>query len=90
VVPPLPTNQDLIDAGGSPFDGQARPLCDAKLVNLRDGQQAAPDFHFFTEAPVAGHIYGMVLDDTTNDRASPTTAGEVVERRNDNGTETMS
>ncbi len=44
-----------------------RPLCDAKLVTLRDGQQAAPDFHLFTEAPVAGHIYGMVLDDTTNE-----------------------
>ena len=34
---------------------------------LRDGQQAAPDFHLFTEAPVAGHVYGMVLDDTTNE-----------------------
>ena len=44
-----------------------RPLCDAKLVTLRDGQQAAPDFHLFTEAPVAGHVYGMVLDDTTNE-----------------------
>ena len=26
------TNQDFIDGGGSPYDGQARPLCDAKLV----------------------------------------------------------
>ena len=49
------------------FAGEMRPLCDAKLVTLRDGQQAAPDFHLFTEAPVAGHIYGMVLDDTTNE-----------------------
>jgi hypothetical protein len=49
------------------FAGEMRPLCDAKLVTLRDGQQAAPDFHLFTEAPVAGHVYGMVLDDTTNE-----------------------
>jgi hypothetical protein len=49
------------------FAGEMRPLCDAKLVVLRDGQQAAPDFHLFTEAPVAGHVYGMVLDDTTNE-----------------------
>ena len=49
------------------FAGEMRPLCDAKLVTLRDGQQAAPDFHLFTEAPIAGHIYGMVLDDTTNE-----------------------
>ena len=56
------------------YAGEMRPLCDAKLVNLRPGQQAAPDFHLFTEAPVAGHIYGMVLDDTTNefDPNSPT------------------
>ena len=49
------------------YAGEQRPLCDAKLVTLRNGQQAAPDFHLFTEAPVAGHIYGMVLDDTTNE-----------------------
>ena len=49
------------------YGGESRPLCDAKLVTLRDGQQAAPDFHLFTEAPVAGHVYGMVLDDTTNE-----------------------
>ena len=47
--------------------GEMRPLCDAKLVTLRDGQHPAADFHLFTEAPVAGHIYGMVLDDTTNE-----------------------
>ena len=58
----------------STYAGEMRPLCDAKLVTLREGQQAAPDFHLFTEAPVAGHIYGMVLDDTTNefDPNSPT------------------
>jgi large repetitive protein len=52
---------------GGTFAGEMRPLCDAKLVTLREGQQAAPDFHLFTDAPVAGHIYGMVLDDTTNE-----------------------
>jgi large repetitive protein len=56
------------------FAGEMRPLCDAKLVNLRAGQNGAADFYLFTEAPVAGHVYGMVLDDTTNefDPNSPT------------------
>jgi len=63
----VPDYFSLFPGDPAPYGGEMRPLCDAKLVNLRDGQQAAPDFHFFTEAPVAGHIYGMVLDDTTNE-----------------------
>ena len=63
----VPEEFSLFPGDPAPFAGEMRPLCDAKLVTLRDGQQAAPDFHFFTEAPVAGHIYGMVLDDTTNE-----------------------
>ena len=64
----VPTTLSLFPgAVAGAFAGEMRPLCDAKLVTLRDGQQAAPDFHLFTEAPVAGHIYGMVLDDTTNE-----------------------
>jgi hypothetical protein len=49
------------------YGGEVRPLCDAKLVTVRAGQNPAADFFLFTEAPVAGHVYGMVLDDTTNE-----------------------
>ena len=63
----VPDELSLFPGVPGAFGGEMRPLCDAKLVTLREGQQAAPDFHLFTEAPMAGHIYGMVLDDTTNE-----------------------
>ena len=56
------TNQDFIDAGGSPFDGQQRPLCDAKLVPVRDGKSIAPGFELFTDVPVPGKFWGLVND----------------------------
>ncbi len=49
------------------FAGQDRPLCDKKQVYLSDGQNAAADFFLFTPAPIAGHIYGFILDDTANE-----------------------
>lgn len=49
------------------FGGDKRPLCDAKLIDVKPGMNAAANFFLFTEAPVAGHIYGFVLDDTTNE-----------------------
>jgi hypothetical protein len=48
-------------------DGMTRPLCDRKQVPLSDGQNAAADFFLFTKAPIAGHIYGFILDDTQNE-----------------------
>ena len=56
------TNQDFIDAGGSPFDGQQRPLCDAKLVPVRDGKSIAPGFELFTDVPVPAKFWGLVND----------------------------
>ncbi|MEO8679032.1 MAG: choice-of-anchor D domain-containing protein [Vicinamibacterales bacterium] len=63
----VPNELSLFPGVFSAFGGEQKPLCDAKLVVLREGQQAAPDFHLLTDAPKAGHIYGMVLDDTTNE-----------------------
>ena len=42
--------------------------------DLRDGQNPGANFFLFTEAPIAGHIVGFVLDDTANefDPNSPT------------------
>jgi len=42
-------------------------LCDRKLVELAPAENAAADFFLFTEAPIAGHIIGFILDDTSND-----------------------
>jgi hypothetical protein len=47
--------------------GMTRPLCDRKQVFLAGGQNAAADFFLFTKAPIAGHIYGFILDDTQNE-----------------------
>jgi hypothetical protein len=56
------TNQDFIDGGGSPYDGQARPLCDAKLVPVRDSKSIAPNFELFTDVPVPAKFWGLVND----------------------------
>jgi len=61
---PLVTDQ-LPDI--DPLAGIQRPLCDRKLVDLRDGQNASANFFLFTKAPVAGHISGVVLDDLANE-----------------------
>ena len=51
-----------------------KPLCDRKKVRLSDGANAAADFFFFTNVPIAGHIVGFILDDLANefDQNSPT------------------
>ena len=49
------------------YAGQNRPLCDRKQVRVADGLNAAANFFLFTETPVAGHIVGMILDDTANE-----------------------
>jgi uncharacterized repeat protein (TIGR01451 family) len=41
--------------------------CDMKAVPLVPGTNPAPDFHMFTEAPVAGHGVGFILDDTATE-----------------------
>ncbi|MFA5910617.1 MAG: Ig-like domain-containing protein [Vicinamibacterales bacterium] len=49
------------------YAGDQRPLCDQKLVTLRNGHNPGANFFLFTEAPIAGHIIGFVLDDTANE-----------------------
>lgn len=48
--------------------------CDMKAVPLVPGTNPAPDFYMFTEAPVAGHGVGFILDDTASEfnRFAPT------------------
>ncbi len=61
----------LFDDDGDPVPpyraGEMPPLCNRKQVYLSAGQNASANFFLFTEVPIAGHIYGFVLDDTANE-----------------------
>jgi len=64
---PVPANLTLFPGESNPnFDaGQVNwRKCDMKAVPLVPGTNPAPDFYMFTEAPVAGHGVGFILDDT--------------------------
>ncbi|RPJ84284.1 MAG: hypothetical protein EHM13_05075, partial [Acidobacteria bacterium] len=54
--------------------GIQRPLCDRKQVLLNEFQNVGANFFLFTPVPIAGHIYGFILDDTQNefDPTAPT------------------
>jgi hypothetical protein len=51
----------------APFAGATRPLCDRKHVILSDQGQAAADFTLLTDAPIAAHYTGMILDDVAQE-----------------------
>ncbi|MGC9669579.1 IPT/TIG domain-containing protein [Planosporangium sp. 12N6] len=57
------TNPAFLAGGGSPFEGQRKPLCDAKLVEVRAGQTSAPNFNLFTEVPLPTHFWGLTIND---------------------------
>jgi hypothetical protein len=57
------TNQAFIDGGGSPFEGQQKPLCDTRLVQVRGGQASAPNFSLFTDVPLPTHFWGLTIND---------------------------
>jgi FtsP/CotA-like multicopper oxidase with cupredoxin domain len=63
----VPPELALFPGVPTAYAGEERPLCDEKVVTLRDGQNAGVNFFLFTEAPVASHIVGFVLDDTANE-----------------------
>jgi hypothetical protein len=43
--------------------GQTTPLCNMRQVLLGDGQNAAADFHLFTEVPKAARGVGLITND---------------------------
>jgi hypothetical protein len=64
VDPSTPThNPDFAGGGGSPYEGQARPLCSVKLVRVSNGRSIAPTFNYFTDVPVPGRLWGLIVDD---------------------------
>jgi hypothetical protein len=72
------TNPNFLANGGSPFEGKTRNTCDVKLLHQAAGQAIAPNFHVWTDVPIATKFSGYIVDDVSvsSDRRS-TTQGEV-------------
>ncbi len=56
-------NPGYVEAGGSRFEGQEKPLCNVKLVNVADQKGVAPIFTLWTEVPIPGRWRGYIIDD---------------------------
>lgn len=69
----VPAELELFPGVAAAFAGQQRPVCDRKILQLADQQNAAADFFLYTETPIAAHVVGFILDDTANefDPSSP-------------------
>ena len=49
--------------GTSPYEGMQKPLCDMKLVTLGNGKSIAPAFNLFTDVPIPGRFWFIMIDD---------------------------
>jgi hypothetical protein len=58
-------NPSFAEAGGSPYEGMQKPLCNVKLVNLASGKSIAPAFNLFTNVPIPGRWKGYIINDLT-------------------------
>ena len=56
-------NPTFADIGGTPYDGQPRPLCDTKLVQVNNGRSIVPTFNVYTDVPLPTRFWGLVVDD---------------------------
>lgn len=56
-------NPTFVDIGGTVYEGQPKPLCDVKLVHLSDRKSIAPGFNLFTNVPLPGRFWGLLVDD---------------------------
>ncbi len=65
-------NPNFLAGGGSPFEGQDRASCEAKLITVRTGQTVAPNFNLFTPVPLPTHFWGLTINDLglTHDQRS--------------------
>lgn len=63
----VPAELSLFPGVPAALAGQTLAGCEAKLVSLSNGSNAAADFTLFTYTPIAGHIIGFILDDTANE-----------------------
>jgi len=51
------------DLNGSYYEGQQKPLCNTKLVRVSNGRSIAPTFNLFTDVPLPGRFWGLLVDD---------------------------
>ena len=59
-----PVNNDtFVGIGGSPYEGQPKPVCDTKLVTLHNGKSVVPMFNVFTDVPLPGRFFAYLVDD---------------------------
>ncbi len=56
-------NPTFVDIGGSPYEGEQRPTCGMKLVPLANGRSIVPTFNVFTDVPIPGRFWGLLVDD---------------------------
>lgn len=56
-------NPTFVGIGGSPFEGLQKPLCDVKLVTVSNGKSVAPAFNLFTDVPIPGRMWFIMIDD---------------------------
>lgn len=56
-------NPSFVGIGGTIYEGQPKALCDAKLVRVSDRRSIAPGFNLFTDVPVPGRFWGLLVDD---------------------------
>ena len=61
--PNATVNPTFLDIAGSPYEGMQKPICDTKLVPLANGKSTAPLFNVFTDVPIPGHFWGLIVDD---------------------------
>ena len=61
--PNATVNSTFVDIGGSVYEGQEKHLCDVKLVRLSDRKSIAPGFNFFTDVPLPGRFWCLIVDD---------------------------
>jgi hypothetical protein len=61
--PNATVNPAFADVGGSPYEGEDRPLCDTRLITVSDQRSIAPLFSFFTDVPQPGRLFGAVVED---------------------------
>ncbi|EGW23197.1 SdrD B-like domain-containing protein [Methylobacter tundripaludum] len=56
-------NSTFVSIGGSPYEGQPKPLCNMKLVHVSNGKSVAPSFTVFTDVPIPARFWGLIVDD---------------------------
>jgi hypothetical protein len=61
--PDATVNPTFLEIGGSPYEGTEKPLCDTKLVPLNNGRSIVPTFNVFTDVPLPGRFFGLLVDD---------------------------